>query len=312
MSNFKKYGFTFLLAIALHLSILAMFGISYFFEPDVVEVKPLPEIIEATVLDDKTVMEEAERLKENKKNKTIAQQKKQKELEDNRKKEEDLLNKAKEKRIKEEKKAKDLEVKRQENELKEKKRETERKERAVKEKKRVEQIKKDKAKAKAKKQQEEKNRLEKERLDKEHKAKEEKRKADLKAEKKRKADLVAKQKAEAVQKEVARKKLEAEGIAKAEQDREATISFGDAIRRKVIQNWRKPPTATQGMSCKISVKLLPSGDVMAASVTRSSGDEVFDRSAENAVRKASPLPVPKDRKLFNKTFKSFNFNFKPE
>jgi colicin import membrane protein len=44
----------------------------------------------------------------------------------------------------------------------------------------------------------------------------------------------------------------------------------------------------------------------------SSGDAVFDRSAENAVRKASPLPVPQDKVLFNKDFRVFAFVFKPE
>ncbi|MCK5831810.1 MAG: cell envelope integrity protein TolA [Methylococcales bacterium] len=303
MNNFKKYGFTFTLAVAFHLGILAMFGISYFSEPEIAEVKPLPEIIQATVLDDVTIMEEAKRLKDNKKNKEIAQQEKQKKLEDNRKKEEKLLNKAKEKRIKEEKQAEKLEKKRQENELKEKKLATERKERAIKEKERLEQIKKDKvkAKAKAKKQQEEKERLDKERKEKKQKA-----------EKKRKADLAAEQKAEAVRKEAARQKQEADAKAKADQDRKATISYSDAIRRKVINHWIKPPLATKGMNCLISVTLLPSGDVMSATVTRGSGDSVFDRSAENAVRKASPLPVPEERELFNRTFRSFNFNFTPE
>jgi colicin import membrane protein len=71
-------------------------------------------------------------------------------------------------------------------------------------------------------------------------------------------------------------------------------------------------TATQGLKCTIQVKLLPSGDVMEAVVVSSSGDPVFDRSAENAVRKASPLPVPQDKGLFNQEFRIFTFVFKPE
>jgi len=47
-------------------------------------------------------------------------------------------------------------------------------------------------------------------------------------------------------------------------------------------------------------------------VIGSSGDPIFDRSAENAVRKASPLPVPQDRNLFNQEFRVFTFVFKPE
>jgi colicin import membrane protein len=49
--------------------------------------------------------------------------------------------------------------------------------------------------------------------------------------------------------------------------------------------------------------------VMDAEVISSSGDEDFDRSAESAVNKASPLPVPKDKELFARKFRSFQFLF---
>jgi colicin import membrane protein len=51
---------------------------------------------------------------------------------------------------------------------------------------------------------------------------------------------------------------------------------------------------------------------MEAVVVSSSGDPIFDRSAENAVSKASPLPVPQDKSLFNDEFRVFTFVFKPE
>jgi colicin import membrane protein len=54
------------------------------------------------------------------------------------------------------------------------------------------------------------------------------------------------------------------------------------------------------------------GTVMDAEVISSSGDEDFDRSAENAVNKASPLPVPKDKELFAREFRSFQFLFDPK
>jgi colicin import membrane protein len=43
----------------------------------------------------------------------------------------------------------------------------------------------------------------------------------------------------------------------------------------------------------------------------SSGDPAFDRSAEAAVRRASPLPLPANRELFE-NFRSFTFVFKPQ
>ena len=54
------------------------------------------------------------------------------------------------------------------------------------------------------------------------------------------------------------------------------------------------------------------GTVISAEVISSSGDEIFDRSAENAVQKASPLPVPNDKELFTQEFRSFQFLFNPK
>ena len=54
------------------------------------------------------------------------------------------------------------------------------------------------------------------------------------------------------------------------------------------------------------------GTVISAEVISSSGDEIFDRSAENAVQKASPLPVPNDKELFNQEFRTFQFLFNPK
>jgi colicin import membrane protein len=76
--------------------------------------------------------------------------------------------------------------------------------------------------------------------------------------------------------------------------------------------WTRPINATQGLRCTIQVKLLASGDVMDAVVIGSSGDPIFDRSAENAVRKAEPLPVPQDKALFNEHFRVFTFSFNPD
>jgi colicin import membrane protein len=50
--------------------------------------------------------------------------------------------------------------------------------------------------------------------------------------------------------------------------------------------------------------------VKSVQVIKSSGDEVFDRSAVTAVYKAAPLPLPKDPKDAAE-FRSFNFDFKP-
>jgi len=83
------------------------------------------------------------------------------------------------------------------------------------------------------------------------------------------------------------------------------------IKNRTEAAWIRPATSAAGLRCTIRVKLLPSGDVMDAQVIVSSGDPAFDRSAENAVRKASPLPVPQDKILFNQKYRVFNLLFNP-
>ena len=85
-----------------------------------------------------------------------------------------------------------------------------------------------------------------------------------------------------------------------------------AIKQKVNRSWIRPVSTTSGLKCTIRVRLLSDGTVMDAEVISSSGDEDFDRSAENAVNKASPLPVPKDKELFAREFRSFQFLFNPK
>ena len=85
-----------------------------------------------------------------------------------------------------------------------------------------------------------------------------------------------------------------------------------AIKQKVNRSWIRPASATAVLKCTIRVRLLSDGSVMDAVVISSSGDEDFDRSAENAVNKASPLPIPKDKELFARDFRSFQFLFNPK
>ncbi|MDX1489289.1 MAG: cell envelope integrity protein TolA, partial [Acidiferrobacterales bacterium] len=72
------------------------------------------------------------------------------------------------------------------------------------------------------------------------------------------------------------------------------------------------PTGTgKDLQCTIKVRLAASGEVLTVGIVGSSGNEVFDRSVENAVFKASPLPLPVERDLFD-YFRELKFEFKPE
>jgi len=106
----------------------------------------------------------------------------------------------------------------------------------------------------------------------------------------------------------------ADAKAKAEQQARAQSElarFEALIRQRVESSWVNSGGWTKNMECLVHVRLIPTGEVIEATVVRSSGNGAFDRSAENAVYKASPLPLPEDKALFEH-FRDFNFLFHPQ
>ena len=110
-----------------------------------------------------------------------------------------------------------------------------------------------------------------------------------------------------------RRKLAAEEKQRAKETSQRQQSEIDKYRilieAKVRQNWNVPPSAKEGMSCELLVRLIPSGDVISVQLTKSSGDSVFDRSVENAIHKASPLPVPAAETGLFDVFRDLRFPF---
>jgi colicin import membrane protein len=125
----------------------------------------------------------------------------------------------------------------------------------------------------------------------------------LEEEKKRKAAEEALRK----QVEAEQRALEAQQL---KENQRLIAEFSRRIQVAVQQNFNLtgvPP----GLSCKLQIRTLPGGEVVSAQVSTSSGDEVFDRRALDAVSKASPLPVPDDPKLYEAQFRNFILNFSP-
>ena len=81
------------------------------------------------------------------------------------------------------------------------------------------------------------------------------------------------------------------------------------IQQAVQRKWNKPGSAQPGLECEVLVQQLPSGEVMDVRVARCNGDEAVRRSVEVAVQRASPLPLPANRALFERNLR---FVFKPE
>lgn len=109
-----------------------------------------------------------------------------------------------------------------------------------------------------------------------------------------------------------RRRLEAELAA--EQERLDAMNAGAlaryqfALRQKIERNWVQPASARPGTSCVVSVRQLPGGEVVSATVESCTGDEAVRRSVEAAVYKASPLPQPEDPSLFERNLR---FVFEP-
>lgn len=159
--------------------------------------------------------------------------------------------------------------------------------------------------------------------EKQQKAQQEKQKAEAAALKKLQQEkeklLLAQQEAEKARKEAekaAEKEKEAQRKARAlealRMRQDQITHYSLLVQNKVNQHWRQPVGVDfKGLACKVSVKLLSSGEVIDIHVVESSGNVAFDRSTELAIRKASPLPISSDPEVARE-FQQFTFTFRPE
>jgi len=146
--------------------------------------------------------------------------------------------------------------------------------------------------------------------------------AERKAAEERKKAEAAKQKAaeeEAKKRKVAEEQLKAQMAAEAERLAEEEQRLNSArlsrlqdqyvadITNKVQRNWLRPPDS-RGNVCSVVIAQIPGGEIVGARVTDCDGDVAFQRSVEAAVRKSSPLPLPKEPELFQR---EIEFVFRP-
>ncbi|QJR14470.1 energy transducer TonB [Usitatibacter palustris] len=161
-----------------------------------------------------------------------------------------------------------------------------------------------------KKEREKREKLEKERREKE---KVEKEKRD-KAEKQKQDDAKKKREDEK------RRQDEDKAKREAEKAREQALSakqaemnlWSDKIRARIRSKANVPDTVPTGTELQVRIKILPGGDVLDVTVTRSSGNKIYDAAIERAIRSAQPLPVPPaDSELFAQ-FRDLNLNLRHE
>jgi colicin import membrane protein len=91
-----------------------------------------------------------------------------------------------------------------------------------------------------------------------------------------------------------------------------TNSIVAQIQAKIYETWRYPPSARPDMRVRVKIQLVPTGEVINVSITVGSGNEAVDRSVIAAVKRAQPLPVPKDGRIFEQQFRNFSMEFSPK
>ncbi len=145
------------------------------------------------------------------------------------------------------------------------------------------------------------------------------------AERKKKLDE-EKRKAEAEQKrqrdQQAQEDIRRQQAARQEQEKHlsdtaddaSVLSYNELLARRVGENFSPPPSARQGMVSVFIIDMLPNGQVVGVVLQRSSGNDAFDRAAEQAIRRVDRFAeirnMPID--LFEKSFRRFTFTFDPK
>ena len=162
-------------------------------------------------------------------------------------------------------------------------------------------------------------------------------KEQLAAEQAKRSEQVAKDRAEAQRQKQRQKELEAQRRrerlaalgdladdslqqsleAEAEQIQDNDVqqqvqTFQAGIYDLVRKNWSRPPSARNGMQVRFLVELIPTGELLSVTLVDSSGSAAFDRSAEQAIRRARRFDVPQDNSVFEANFRRFYFLFRPE
>lgn len=86
------------------------------------------------------------------------------------------------------------------------------------------------------------------------------------------------------------------------------------MQARITQNWRRPPSARNGMEALLTISLVPTGEVVGITVATSSGSSAFDRSAIAAVERVGQFPEVAVLSIsdFERYFRRFPLRFRPE
>ena len=108
------------------------------------------------------------------------------------------------------------------------------------------------------------------------------------------------------------KSLDAQGIDK-DLLRSDIEKYSYLIKRQIRENWKRPKNLNQSLTTEIQINLVPTGEILSASVIKSSGNKAFDESAMSAILKVKSFEgLTMQMQLFDQHFRKFTLVFTPE
>jgi colicin import membrane protein len=91
------------------------------------------------------------------------------------------------------------------------------------------------------------------------------------------------------------------------------IKYSSLIRNQVLQNWIRPSKINFNLKTEIEIILVPTGEILSASVVKGSGNNIFDESALRAISKVNSFEgLNMQMNLFDEHFRNFILIFSPE
>ncbi|NDH08373.1 MAG: cell envelope integrity protein TolA [Gammaproteobacteria bacterium] len=104
--------------------------------------------------------------------------------------------------------------------------------------------------------------------------------------------------------------MKAETLAAQQRNAGEVDKYKALILNAIRDQWILPENVNPDLSSQFVIRLAPTGSVLEVRLARSSGDMILDRSAQAAIYKASPLPVPHDAQVFN-MFREISLTVRP-
>ena len=90
-------------------------------------------------------------------------------------------------------------------------------------------------------------------------------------------------------------------------------NFSSIIKSQVMDNWKRPSQLKFNLRTEIQIILVPTGEIVSASIIKGSGNLAFDESALTAISKVKSFEgLSMQMSLFDQHFRNFTLIFSPE